>query len=85
MFMQVNEIIETMEKGHLYPFVSMGRIVIGFINVANHIYCSNYSLTNIYKYKIKRTLAAEMLLPHSSSSYVLLPTSITLLVQIMFH
>ena len=83
--MQVNEIIETMEKGPLYPFVSMGRIVIGFIYVANNIYYSNYSATNIYKYKIKRTVVVVMLLPHSSSSYLVLPTSIILLVQIMFY
>ena len=83
--MQVNEIIETMEKGPLYPFVSMRHIVIGFIYVANNIYYSNYSATNIYTYKIKRTVAVVMLLAHSSSNYLLLPTSIILLVQSMFY
>ena len=83
--MQVNEIIETMEKDPLYPFVTMGRIVISFIYVANHIYYSNYSTTNIYTYKIKRTVVVVMLLPHSRSSYLLLPTSIILLVQTMFY
>ena len=83
--MQVNEIIETMEKDPLYPFVTMGRIVIGFIYVANHIYYSNYSTTNIYTYKIKRTVAVVMLLAHSCSSFLLLPTGIILLVQSMFY
>ena len=48
--MQVNEIIETMEKDPLYAFVTMGRIVIGFIYVANHIYYSNYSMNQSYKW-----------------------------------
>ena len=36
------------EKGHLYSFVNMGPIVIGFIDMIDHVYNSNYSATNIY-------------------------------------
>ena len=36
------------EKDHLYSFVDMGLKVIGFIDMIDHIYNSNYSATNIY-------------------------------------
>ena len=36
------------DKGHLYSFVDMGHRVIGVIDISDHIYKSNYYVTNIY-------------------------------------
>ena len=36
------------EHGHLYSFVDMGHRLIGVIDMIDHIYDSNYSMTNIY-------------------------------------
>ena len=37
-----------LKKGHLYSFVDMGHKVIGVIDMIDHIYISNYSMTDIY-------------------------------------